>query len=157
MHNAKKRKYFHLFESIIAGVGAFIGLSLIGLIAQKAETLMVIAPFGATAVLLFSAPLSPFSKPLNIFGGYLISTLIGSLVLFYGHNDWMIIGGGLGVTIMLMHWTKTIHPPAGANFLIVTQGHLALYLLEPLFIGLICLIIIALGIEKIKKKLLMDV
>lgn len=61
----------------------------------------------------------------------------------------MIIVGGFGLTIMLMQWTKTIHPPAGANFLIVTQGHFALYLLEPPFVGLICLIIIARGIEKI--------
>jgi len=154
MHKTPNRKYSHLFESILAGVGAFIGLSLIGLIAQQADTMMIIAPFGATAVLLFSVPNSPFSKPLNIFGGYLISMVIGSLILFYSHNDWFAIGGGLGVTIMLMHWTKTIHPPAGANFLIITQGHLNFYLLEPLFIALIFLIIIALGIEKIRKKLL---
>lgn len=154
MHNAKPSKYFHLIESIIAGIGAFIGLSLLGLIAQKADTMMIIAPFGATAVLLFSAPNSPFSKPLNIFGGYAISTVIGSLILLYSNNDWLVVGAGLGLTIMLMHWTKTVHPPAGANFLIVTQGHLTFYLLEPLFIGLVSLIIIAIGIEKIKKKLL---
>lgn len=152
MHNTKKTNFFHVSESFIAGVGAFIGLSLIGLIAQKADTMMIIAPFGATAVLLFSAPHSPFSKPLNIFGGYLISAIIGVLVLVYTDGGWFCVGTGLGLTIMLMHFAKVIHPPAGANFLIVTQGHLSFYLLAPLFVGLICLIIVAIGIEKIKKR-----
>ncbi|HEX5711539.1 MAG TPA: HPP family protein [Sulfuricurvum sp.] len=154
MHKTTNDKSSHFIESIVVGVGAFIGLSLIGLIAQKADTMMIIAPFGATAVLLFSAPHSPFSKPLNIFSSYLISTLLGILILVYTNGGWFPIGMGLGVTMMLMHWTKTIHPPAGANFLIVTQGHLTFYLLEPLFIGLITLMIIAFGVEKIKAKVL---
>lgn len=154
MHKIPKEKFSNLIESIIAGVGAFIGLSFIGLIAQKADTMMIIAPFGATAVLLFSAPNSLFSKPWNIFGGYLIATLLGAIVLVYTDGGWLWIGTGLGLTIMLMHLSKTIHPPAGANFLIVTQGHLSFYLLEPLFVGLITLIIIAISIEKIKKKMI---
>lgn len=154
MHKTANDKSSNLIESIIVGVGAFIGLSLIGLIAQKADTMMIIAPFGATAVLLFSAPHSPFSRPLNIFSGYLISTLLGILILLYTDGGWFSIGMGLGLTIMLMHWTKTVHPPAGANFLIVTQGHLTFYLLEPLLIGMITLIIIAFGVEKIKAKVL---
>lgn len=152
MHPVKKRNFFHFTESLIAGIGAFIGLSLIGVIAQKAGTMMIIAPFGATAVLLFSAPKSPFSKPWNVFGGYLIATVIGALVLVYTDGGWLWVGTGLGLTIMLMHLAKVIHPPAGANFLIVTQGHLSFYLLEPLFLGLVTLIIIGIGVEKIKAK-----
>lgn len=154
MPKIANEKSSNFIESIIVGVGAFIGLSLIGLIAQKADTMMIIAPFGATAVLLFSAPHSPFSKPLNIFSSYLISTLLGILILVYTDGGWLVIGMGLGIAMMLMHWSKTVHPPAGANFLIVTQGHLSFYLLEPLFIGLITLMIIAFGVEKMKRKFL---
>lgn len=152
MHSANKKRFLHFIESIIAGIGALIGLSFIGLIAQSADTMMLIAPFGATAVLLFSAPNSPFSNPWNIFGGYVISSIAGAFVLAYTNVGWLPVGVGLGLTIMLMHWLKVIHPPAGANFLIVTQGHLSFYLLEPLIIGLITLIIIAMSVEKIKKK-----
>lgn len=154
MHKTTKERSSNFIESMIVGAGAFIGLSLIGSIAQKIDTMMIIAPFGATAVLLFSAPHSPFSKSLNIFSGYLISTVLGILVLLYTDGGWFSIGMGLGLTIMLMHWTKTIHPPAGANFLIVTQGHLSWYLFEPLLLGLITLIIISFGVEKIKAKVL---
>lgn len=156
MHNTNqtKKRLLHVAESIIAGIGALIGLSFIGLIAQSANTMMLIAPFGATAVLLFSAPNSPFSNPMNIFGGYFISSLIGAVVLTYTSGQWLPIAIGLGLVIMLMHGFRVIHPPAGANFLIVTQGHLTLAILEPLIIGLITLVIIAMSIERIKKKVL---
>ncbi len=91
-NNPNKKRILHILESVIAGVGALLGLSLIGLIAQGANTMMLIAPFGATAVLLFSAPNSPFSNPWNIVGGYFISTLIGSIVLTYTSVGWLPIG-----------------------------------------------------------------
>ncbi|HEX5669903.1 MAG TPA: HPP family protein [Sulfuricurvum sp.] len=156
MHNTDhtKKRLLHIAESIIAGVGALLGLSFIGVIAQSAHTMMLIAPFGATAVLLFSAPNSPFSNPWNVFGGYFISTVIGAVVLTYTNAQWLPIAIGLGLVIMLMHGFKVIHPPAGANFLIVTQGHLSFYLMEPLIIGLITLLIVAMSIQRIKKKFL---
>ncbi|MCK9372223.1 MAG: HPP family protein [Sulfuricurvum sp.] len=153
MQRADKKKLLHFIESVIAGVGALIGLAFIGLIAEKANTLLIIAPFGATAVLLFSAPKSPFSHPWNIFGGYVISTTLGMFIVTYTQAGWLPVGIGLGLTIMLMHWGRVIHPPAGANFLIVTQGHLSFYLFEPLVLGLIALVIIAMSIERIKKKI----
>jgi CBS-domain-containing membrane protein len=68
--------------------------------------------------------------------------------------QWLPIAIGLGLVIMLMHGFKVIHPPAGANFLIVTQGHLTLSILEPLIIGLITLVIVAMSIQRIKQKFL---
>lgn len=62
MHNSNTRNFFHVSESLIAGIGAFIGLSLIGLIAQKADTMMIIAPFGATAVLLVAIGIEKIKK-----------------------------------------------------------------------------------------------
>ena len=146
------KKYIRLLESLIAGGGAFIGLSFIGLIAQQADSMMIIAPFGATAVLLFSAPKSNFSRPWNIFGGYIISTLVGAYVISYTGGGWFVIGGALGLTIALMHLGDVVHPPAGANLLIITQGHLSVYLLEPLLAGLLTLIIVAMSVERIKTK-----
>lgn len=153
MHNTKKRNYFHLLDGIYTGIGAFLGLSLIGMIAQSVHQMLIIAPFGATAVLLFSAPESQFSKPWNVLVSYVLSTIVGFLILHYSNGEWLAIGGGFGIVIMLMHAFKAIHPPAGANFLIVTQGHLSLYLLSPLLLGLVTLIIIGIGLHKIRKKM----
>lgn len=153
MRNKPDHPSKHLWiESIIAGIGAFIGLSLLGMVAQEADTMMIIAPFGATAVLLFSVPHSPFSRSYNIFGGYLISTLIAVAILYIGSADWLAVGIGLGLVIMLMHLTQTIHPPAGANFLIVVHGSLDWYLIEPLLLGLMTLMIVGMSVEKIKQR-----
>ena len=43
---------------------------------------------------------------------------------------------------------------AGANFLIVTQGHLTMAILEPLIIGLITLVIVAMSVQRLKEKFL---
>ena len=153
MHKIKKTDWSSVLDGFYTGIGAFIGLSLIGLIAQSVHQMLIIAPFGATAVLLFSAPESPFSKPWNVLVSYLLSTIVGFLILHYSSGNWYSIGFGFGIVIMLMHTFKAIHPPAGANFLIVTQGHLTFWLLWPLFAGLITLIIIGIGIYKLRKKI----
>lgn len=153
MHKIKIMNFRSFLDGIYSGIGAFIGLSFIGLIAQSVHQMLIIAPFGATAVLLFSAPESQFSKPWNVLISYLISTTIGFLILYYSSNEWLAIGGGFGIVIILMHVFKAIHPPAGANFLIVTQGHITFYLLWPLLIGLITLIIIGISMYKIRKKI----
>lgn len=153
MHKIKKPDWGSVLDGAYTGAGAFVGLSLIGLIAQSVHQMLLIAPFGATAVLLFSAPESQFSKPWNVLVSYILSTIIGFLILHYSNGNWYSIGFGFGVVIMLMHTFKAIHPPAGANFLIVTQGHLTFWLLWPLFAGLITLIIIGMGIYKLRKKI----
>lgn len=153
MHKKESKDFAHFIDGTLNGIGAFLGLSIIGLMAQSVHQMLIIAPFGATAVLLFSAPESQFSKPWNVLISYLISTIIGFLILYYSSNEWLAIGGGFGIVIMLMHVFKAIHPPAGANFLIVTQGHITFYLLWPLLIGLITLIIIGISMYKIRKKI----
>lgn len=152
MHKSKEKKLFPFLNGLYTGLGAFIGLSFIGLLAQSVDQMLIIAPFGATAVLLFSAPESLFSKPWNVLVSYILSTIVGFLILHYSYGSWLVIGGGFGIVIMLMHLMRAIHPPAGANFLIVTQGHLSFYLLGPLLIGLITLMVIGIGIHKIRKK-----
>lgn len=153
MHKNKKKDFNNITESSIAGIGAFLAISFLGILSEQTGTLLIIAPLGATAVLLFSAVNSPFSKPINIFSSYLISIIVGMLILKFSSGGWLTIGAGLGVTIMMMHLLNVIHPAAGANYLIVTQGELSFKLLEPIFFGLFILIIISTAVEKIRKKL----
>jgi len=115
--------------------------------------MMIIAPFGATAVLLFSVPDSHFSKPINIFAGYLIATLIGLIVLKYSSGNWLSVGAGLGATIMIMYLFNVIHPPAGANYFIVILGQLTMSAIEPIFIGLVSLVTIGITVKKIRKSI----
>lgn len=55
-------------ESLRAGLGAFVGLGLTGIFVLSATVdlklgLFLIAPFGASSVLLFAVPNSPLAQP----------------------------------------------------------------------------------------------
>lgn len=112
---------------------------------------LLMAPFGATAVLLFAAPQSPFSKPLNVIGGHLLTATIG--LLFATHIDvgmWT-VALATGSAITLMPLTNTLHPPAGANPILIIQSQQGWsFLIEPVLLGAIGLVISAKAFEKLR-------
>jgi CBS-domain-containing membrane protein len=65
---------------IKAGVGAFITILFLAEMSWHLGTTLLIAPFGASCVLVFAVPQSPFAQPRNVIGGHLISATIGLLV-----------------------------------------------------------------------------
>ena len=82
------------------------------------ETATVIAPFGASAVLLFAAPAGPFAQPRNAIGGHLLCSVIGVLVVALLGDTPIAMGAGVALAIALMMLTDTVHPPAGADPLV---------------------------------------
>ncbi|RYE52351.1 MAG: hypothetical protein EOP18_10880 [Rhizobiaceae bacterium] len=68
----------HTLAHLKSGVGAIVAITLVGLMAVLTGLPMLIAPFGATAVLLFGQPKSPLAQPANIIGGYVLATLVAS-------------------------------------------------------------------------------
>jgi CBS-domain-containing membrane protein len=153
MGKSKKKYFNHIIDSALAGLGALIALSFIGLVAEEVGYMMIIAPFGATAVILFSLPDSPYAKPINVFAGYLIATLIGLIVLKYSSGNWLAVGAGIGAIIMIMNLFNVIHPPAGAHYFVVIQGQLTMFSIEPIFIGLVGLVAIGIAVKKIRKSM----
>ena len=70
------------FERMRASVGALFGILLTGLLSyvilpHNAATVWLIAPMGASAVLLFAVPSSPLAQPWSIIGGNLAAVLVG--------------------------------------------------------------------------------
>lgn len=85
---------------------------LLGTLAAETEYPFLFAPFGATCLIVFAFPKNPFGKPKNLFGGYVIATLIGLIfqALTSGAPIFVALAVGLGVFAMLV--TSTVHPPA---------------------------------------------
>jgi len=84
----------------------------------------VIGSWGAACVVLFGAPGSYLAQPRNLIFGNIIAALIGtSCFKIFGANL-MWIGGAfaVSVSILIMHLTKTLHPPAGATALLAVVG-----------------------------------
>lgn len=141
-------KHFYqsrLFTIGLAGIGAMLCILAISLGAQFAPSYLgIMAPFGATMVILFALPKSPLAQPKNILVGYLLTTLIGLITLhFWGVTPIsMAVSVGLGVPLMML--TNTLHPPAGANPILVLSINASWgFLLTPVLSG--CLLIILFG------------
>ncbi|NQY51083.1 MAG: HPP family protein [Colwellia sp.] len=128
---------------LIAGVGASITIGFLLYFETTFEnSTLIMAPFGATVVIVFGLPKSPLAQPKNVILGHLITAFIGVFfVQFIGVSQIdLAIATGLGVSGMLL--TKTTHPPAGANpLLIMMSGQSWLFLVTPVLIGAVIIVL----------------
>ncbi|MEM9130400.1 MAG: HPP family protein, partial [Pseudomonadota bacterium] len=70
---------------VLAGVGGALAISALLLLGSATELLMVIAPFGASCVLMFALPAAPLSQPANVVGGHVVAAFAGMLALLVTH------------------------------------------------------------------------
>ena len=130
---------------ILAGLGGTLAIGTVAWLAQSLETALVLGSFGASCVLVFGFPDSPFSQPRNVICGHLLSSLIGLSCLTFLGPHWWSVAIAVGLAISIMMWTRTVHPPAGSNPVIVflTQPSWS-FLLLPTFAGSLILVLVAL-------------
>jgi len=116
-----------LRERLLACIGATIGIALTGLISGLAmgggpHVALLVAPMGASAVLLFAVPASPLAQPWSIIGGNSISALVGVTVAHFIHDPVMASGLAVALAIAAMSFTRCLHPPGGAAALTAVLG-----------------------------------
>jgi len=111
----------NLKMALLAGGGAMLCISSLAALEQLTpQTIWLMAPFGApTMVLLFALPESPLAQPRNIFCGHLLTSLVGLIILNALGVSPLTLGLAVGLGIAVMMLTHTVHPPAGANPLVV--------------------------------------
>lgn len=116
-----------LRERLIACVGALIGIWLTSLVCGRIASPgsylpLIIAPMGASAVLLFAVPASPLAQPWPIIGGNTISALIGLGVAHVVDERALAAGLAVSLAIVVMSFTRCLHPPGGAAALSAVLG-----------------------------------
>jgi len=143
-------------------LGGLFGIGIIGFISSKYFTLhdnvFLIGSFGASAVLIYGATNSPLAQPRNLVGGHVVSALVGVTVhkLIPG-EAWLSSAVAVSTAIVMMQITKTVHPPGGATALIANIGSEKIralgfiYVLSPVFTGVMILLIVALIFNNIPK------
>lgn len=141
-------------DRIFAGFGALLGISLTGFISSRAFpeaglASLIVAPVGASSVLLFAVPSSPLAQPWSIVGGNVISALVGIAIGQTMQDPVLATGLAVGLAIMLMSLTRCLHPPGGAVALMTVvatqQSHAAnfFYALNP--VGVNSALLVAMG------------
>ncbi|MEE7493321.1 HPP family protein [Methylobacterium oryzae] len=125
-----------LSSSLLAGLGGTCVVTMLAELTARFEAVLLIAPFGASCVLVFGLPQSPLAQPRNVIGGHLISTLMGLLVFAALGATPLAFGVGVGLAITAMLLTGTVHPPAGADPIVVLlAGAGWSFLVVPVFTG----------------------
>jgi CBS domain-containing membrane protein len=114
-------------ERLRAGVGALIGIALTGgiahLVVGDASAIpFLIAPMGASAVLLFAVPASPLAQPWSIIGGNLVSAIVGVTCAALIHDPVDAAALAVALAICAMFALRCVHPPSGAIALTAVLG-----------------------------------
>lgn len=114
-------------ERLRAGVGAFLGIALTGLVSTACLGLtnglpLLVAPMGASAVLLFGVPASPLAQPWSIIGGNLVAALIGVTASHWFASPLVAASIAVGCALLVMSLLRCVHPPSGAVALTAVLG-----------------------------------
>lgn len=138
-------------DAITGLIGGFLTIFALILLTNMTSAVWLMAPFGASCVLAFGLWNAPLSQPRNIIGGHFVSTFVGlAFYHLFGDEPWA-IGLAVGLAIAVMMLTKTTHPPAGADPLVVMLGHYSWsYLITPVLTGAVIIVFLALLINNLR-------
>lgn len=130
---------------LLAWIGGFLAISSVTLLSDTFSVALVLGSFGASCVLTFGFPDVAFSQPRNVFGGHVLSSLIGLTCLTLFGATWWSVAIAVGTAISVMMLTRTTHPPAGSNPVIIYLMKPAWsFLLFPTAFGALVLVLVAL-------------
>ncbi len=147
-------------EMFWSWLGAVLGIGLVGtlhyLLLAPRDQVLLIGSFGASAVLVYGAIVSPLAQPRNLIGGHVISAIIGVAVFqLAGAMPWLAAALAVSIAIAVMQATRTLHPPGGATALIAVIGSEEIhalgfgYVVLPVAVGAILMLLVALVVNNI--------
>lgn len=144
-------------------LGSFLGIYSITALnnytgLNNIDVFFLIGSFGATAVILYAAPHVDFAQPRNVIGGQFLSAIVGVTIYKYISLDYEMLSAlAVSISIVVMHLTKTLHPPGGATGLIAVIGSSKIhelgymYVFFPILSSTTLMLVIALLINKVSK------
>ena len=150
-------------EIALAFFGSCAALSFLGifhlLLVDSTGLPLIMAPLGASAVLVFGAFRSPLAQPRNVVGGHVLSGLIGVTVYqLVGDHQALAVSLSVPSAIALMHLSGTLHPPGGATAFVGAAGGPAVhalgywFVLTPCALGSMVMILTALLINNLPRQ-----
>ena len=122
---------------VIAGaVGGAIAIALMELLSERAAMPLMFVPFATSIVLVMGSPEIEAAQPRALVGGHLVAAVIGLIVVkITGPGPWA-AAFAVGLSMVAMHLTRTFHPPAGIDPLVIVVNDMPWsFLFEPVAIG----------------------
>jgi HPP family len=159
----------NLITCIWAFIGALIGISLTSLLSTilpfrgSSNTPVMIASFGASAILEYNSISSPLAQPRSVILGQAFSSVIGIAITkaFQLSNDfenlrWLAGALAVATASAVMSLTKTLHPPAGATAMLAATTpqitDLGWYLVPSVLLGCVVTLLVACVVNNIQRQ-----
>ena len=122
------------FTALISHLGADVGL----------YPLVLVAPLGASAVLVFATPSSPMAQPWAVLAGNAVSALVGVVCAQVIDAPMVAAPIAVGLAIMAMLALRCLHPPGGAMALTAVLSHATAFtfVLFPAFTQTLLLVLV---------------
>lgn len=119
-------------ERLRAALGALAGILVTGLLGGLALDFdqalpALIAPMGASAVLLFAVPSSPLAQPWSILAGNIVAALVGVTAAIFITDPFLASAVAISLAIAAMMSLRCLHPPSGAIALTAVLGGPAIH------------------------------
>ena len=143
-----------IINALLSALGALIFISFLAFLDRSFEGMIwLIPPFGASMVLVMAVHESPLAKPKNILLGHILSALSGVIILYLIGDNFLALGIAVALAVFVMIVTDTIHPPAGANpIIVILTGQGISFVLFPVAVGASMLVVFAYLYNKLLKR-----
>jgi CBS-domain-containing membrane protein len=129
-----------LIAGAMAGLGAAIAIGAMEFFSLAARYPLAVIPFATSIVLVIGSPEAEPAQPRALIGGHIVATVVGLIVLrIAGPHVWS-AAAAVGLAVLAMFLTRTFHPPAGINPLLVVSNNLSwTFLAAPVLAGAVLL------------------
>ena len=143
-----------IINALLSALGALIFISFLAFLDMSFEGMIwLIPPFGASMVLVMAVHESPLAKPKNILLGHILSALSGVIIFYLIGDNFLALGIAVALAVFVMIVTDTIHPPAGANpIIVILTGQGISFVLFPVAVGAFMLVVFAYLYNKLLKR-----
>jgi CBS-domain-containing membrane protein len=135
------------FLATLAGAtGAALAIASMEAFSARAAFPLMAIPFATSIVTVFGTPQADPAQPRALIGGHLVSTVVGILaVKLCGPAAWA-AALAVAVAMIAMHLSRTFHPPAGIDPLVVVVNNMSWsFLVVPVAAGAVLLTLFAFG------------
>ena len=113
-------------ERVRSVLGAALGVLLtaaLSLWLSHDAAVWLVAPVGASAVLVFTALASPLAQPWPVVVGNTVSALVGVICAHWLPGPMLAAALAVGLAIAIMMLLRCLHPPGGAVALLMVLMH----------------------------------
>ena len=143
-----------LINALFSSLGAFVCIGFLAYLNSSIEgAIWLIPPFGASMVLVMAVYDSPLAKPKNLILGHILSALSGVIIFYLLGNTFISLGLGVALAVFVMMMTNTVHPPAGANpIIVILTGQSLSFVFLPVAVGAIIIVAFAYLYNKLLKR-----